>query len=170
MTNIFPAKIIMLKDFLVEVFFACIYKYMAYTDDMRKSITQEFDYGCGVACYAFALGVTYKDAEKRLGEKQAHSERFWVNDLMKALNDAGLAYERKYVKPHVRPLIDQEGVIVLIGISKDHPVGHYLIRHNDMWMDPWINLSENKNIHEAKSGFREVLPGAPMYAILPISS
>lgn len=107
---------------------------MVYTGGMRESITQEFDYGCGIACYAFALGISYKDAEKRLGEAQARSERFWVNDLTKALNDAGLAYERKYVKPHVRPLIDQEGVIVLISRSKDHPVGHYLIRHDDMWM------------------------------------
>lgn len=33
-----------------------------------------------------------------------------------------------------------------------------------------MNLAEDKDIRHAKSGFREQLPGAPMYAILPISS
>lgn len=43
---------------------------------MRESITQEFDYGCGIACFAFALGVNYKEATLLLGEKQANSQRF----------------------------------------------------------------------------------------------
>lgn len=43
---------------------------------MRKSITQEFDYGCGIACFAFATNKTYKEAERFLGSKQAMSEIF----------------------------------------------------------------------------------------------
>jgi len=27
---------------------------------MRQSITQEFDYGCGIACFAFVLEMTYQ--------------------------------------------------------------------------------------------------------------
>ena len=136
---------------------------------MKESITQVFDYGCGIACYAFVLGISYKEAEVRLGIKQAKSERFWVKDLTNALDKAGLRYERKYIKPHIKPLIYKHGVIVLLERSKDYPVGHYLVRHDDTWMDPWINLPSNRNIHEAKSGFRNSLPGVPKYAILPIS-
>ena len=134
---------------------------------MRKIITQEFEYGCGIACYAFVLGITYDEAELRLGEKQAKSSRFWVNDLTKALNDAGLHYERNYVKPHIRPRIYKEGTIVLIGRSKKYPVGHYLVRYGGQWMDPWINLPQNPNIHQAKSGYRKRLPGTPKYAVIP---
>jgi len=137
---------------------------------MAESVTQEFDYGCGIACYAFVLGISYKEAEVRLGPKQAKSERFWVKDLTNALNKADLHYERKYIKPHVKPLIYKHGVIVLLGRSKDYPVGHYLVRYNNTWMDPWINLPDNRNIHEAKSGFRNALPGIPKYAILLVSS
>jgi hypothetical protein len=133
---------------------------------MKKSITQEFDYGCGIACYAFAINLSYKEAATRLGAKQASSTRFWVKDLTTALNDAGAAYVSKYIKPHIRKLIYQEGTIVLIRRSKHYPSGHYLIRHNGRWMDPWINLPYDKNISHAMSGFRKRLPGTPMYAII----
>ena len=134
---------------------------------MRKSISQEFDYGCGIACYAFALGITYKEAEQQLGEEQAMSNRFYVKDLALALNNAGRAYQSKYVKPHIRKLLYKEGSIVLIRRSKTYKAGYYLIRHEGMWMDPWINLPTNADIRQAKSGFRRRLPGTPIYVILP---
>jgi hypothetical protein len=102
---------------------------------MRKSITQEFYYGCGVACYAFALQITYKQAVTRLGKQQAQSDRFWINDFAEALNKSGKVCRAKYVKSHIRPKIYQEGVIVLIRRSPRYPTGHYLIRHDNHWMD-----------------------------------
>jgi hypothetical protein len=134
---------------------------------MRKSITQEFDYGCGIACFAFALHLTYKQAVDYLGPKQATSTRFWIKDFRVALNKSGSAYKSRYVKPRLRRTIYQEGAIVLIRRSKHYPSGHYLIRHNNHWMDPWINLPYDKNINHAKSGFRRQLPGSPMYVLLP---
>lgn len=134
---------------------------------MRQSITQEFDYGCGIACYAFALEITYAQAVKKLGKEQANSSRFWIKDFKDALNKSGRPYVAKYIKPKLRRKIYEEGTIVLIRRSKQYPTGHYLIRHDNHWMDPWINLATNKNILEAKSGFRKRLPGTPMYALLP---
>lgn len=134
---------------------------------MRKSITQKFDYGCGVACFAFATNLTYKQAEMYLGERQSSKTRFWVKDLAKSLNQFGRKYTYKYVKPKIHKLIYAEGSIVLIRRSNIYPYGHYLIRHNNLWMDPWINLPFNKNIKNAKSGYRKRLPGQPMYVILP---
>lgn len=135
---------------------------------MRQSVTQEFDYGCGIACFAFALGISYKQATVLLGEAQARSNRFWVKDLVQALNGNGLRYERYYVKEHIKSRLDEEGTIVLIRRSKIYPAGHYLVRHQGLWMDPWINLTKDRNIQNAKSGFRKRLPGEAMYALLPI--
>ena len=135
---------------------------------MRQSITQEFDYGCGIACFAFALGISYKQAETRLGETQATSNRFWVKDLESALNNNGLAYSRHYVTPRIRPHINEDGAIILIRRSHTYPAGHYLIRHDGAWMDPWINLPTNRDIRQAISGFRTRLPGEAMYALLPL--
>lgn len=134
---------------------------------MRESITQEFDYGCGIACYAFALGISYKKAAKQLGEQQAQSNRFWVKDLREALNKSGLSYISLHCKPQQDNPAYSEGTIVLIRRSKIYPTGHYFIRHNNQWMDPWVNLPTNNDIRMAKSGYRKELPGIPMYIILP---
>ena len=134
---------------------------------MKKSITQKFEYGCGIACFAFVTDLSYAKAENCLGIKQATSNRFWVKDLTVALNLYGKPYISKYVKPHIKKLIYQEGTIVLIKRSNHYPVGHYLVRHNNSWMDPWINLLIDRDIKKAKSGFRYRLPGIAMYAIFP---
>lgn len=134
---------------------------------MKKSITQEFDYGCGIACFAFATECTYRQAVKLLGDKQAISTRFWVKDLAAALNRSGKRYTHKYVKPHLRNSIYKEGTIILIARSRHYPAGHYLIRHENHWMDPWINLPFDKDIKNAKSGYRKRLPGRPMYLLFP---
>lgn len=133
---------------------------------MRKSITQESDYGCGVACYAFALGISYKKAVQLLGEKQANSTRFWVNDFTYQLNRAGIEYRSIRISKRSRRKIYRDGTIVLIRQSKKYIAGHYLIRHGESWMDPWINLPANNDIKYAKSGFRKRLPGKPAYALL----
>ncbi len=134
---------------------------------MRKSITQEFDYGCGIACYAFALDISYKQAIELLGPEQALSNRFWVKDLNKALNEAGLRYNSMHINDKLRKSIYKNGTIVLIRRSKKYIAGHYLIRHKGLWMDPWINLPSDNNILNAESGFRKRLPGSPMYALFP---
>lgn len=134
---------------------------------MRASITQEFDYGCGIACFAFALDISYQQAAKQLGEVQAGSTRFWIKDFVTALNISDKHYISKYMKPPMTRKIYKEGTIVLIRRSKLYPTGHYLIRHNGHWMDPWINLPKDTDISHATSGFRKRLPGKPMYALLP---
>ncbi len=134
---------------------------------MRKSITQEFDYGCGIACFAFALNIKYKEAAAILGSKQANSNRFWVKDFAAALNNSGHQYTSRYVNDKLRKAIYKDGTIVLIRRSKQYNTGHYLNRYKGKWMDPWINLPLNNDINEAKSGFRKRLPGKPMYALIP---
>jgi hypothetical protein len=132
---------------------------------MRKSITQKLDFGCGVACFAFALGISYTEAEKLLGPEQSSSNRFWIKDFVEELSKHGKPYKAMHVKEKLKSKIYSEGTIVLIRRSKHYPSGHYLIRHNNTWMDPWINLPYNKNILQAESGFRKRLPGTPMYAL-----
>ena len=86
---------------------------------MRKSITQEHDYGCGVACFAFALNMTYRQAVEHLGHQQANSDRFWIKDFTTALNSSNVFYVAKYMKPKMLRKIYKEGTIVLIRRSKN---------------------------------------------------
>jgi signal peptidase I len=133
---------------------------------MRKSVTQGSRNGCGIACFAFVCKVSYKDTEKFLGNKQAKSDRVTVKDFVKELNRYGLPYKAKHIKPYQGTTFN-EGTIVLIRRSKKYPVGHYLVKHEGQWMDPWINLMQDKNLDNATSGYRKRLPDKPMYAIYP---
>jgi len=135
---------------------------------MRKSITQQQSYGCGVACFAFAGNISYKQAEVWLGKKQSSSNRFYVKAFRKALNNYGLNYSSRYIKLHAPHRTYQEGTIVLIRRSKYYPVGHYVIRHQKKWMDPWINFRASNDIRDAKSGFRKRLPGPVLYVLFPV--
>jgi len=132
-------------------------------------ITQEDDMGCGAACVAFASNKTYKQAVNVLGEHKARSVGFQIKELVIALSHYGLNYHFKPVKPKMKQSIYQNGVIIFIKKSARYPYGHYLIRHNGLWADPWINLALDKNLANAKSGYRQRLPGEAQWAVLPLS-
>ena len=136
---------------------------------MNCPITQQHDFGCGVACVAFVSGVSYPTAVKILGIQQAESTGFWCKELVSNLNLLGLKYKVTYIKPRrQKRIVYTESMIVFIRRSKRYPFGHYLARYNGQWMDPWINLLFDKDIRHAKSGFRKRLPGKPTYAAVPV--
>lgn len=132
-------------------------------------ITQEDDMGCGVACVAFAANKTYQQAAKILGQDKARSVGFQLKELVDALSQYGLGYHFKHVKPKMKESIYQDGVIVFIKRSPRYTYGHYLIRHSGLWADPWINLVIDGELINAKSGYRQRLPGEAQWAVLPLS-
>ena len=133
---------------------------------MKKSITQEAPYGCGIACFAFVANITYRQAADFLGPDQAKSDRFIVKRFREELNRYGLNYISKHIKPD-QPIEPKEGMIVLLRRSRQFPVGHYLAYHEGKWMDPYSNLADDWNFQNPQSGFRDVLPGQMMYALMP---
>ncbi len=130
-------------------------------------VTQEDDMGCGAACVAFVANKTYQQAVKVLGRQKARSVGFQLKELVDALSQYGLSYRFKHFKLGMKQTIYQEGVIVFIKRSDRYPYGHYLVRHNGLWADPWINLVLDKNLKNAKSGYRKRLPGEVQWAVLP---
>lgn len=134
---------------------------------MRHMITQEDDMGCGAACVAFVANKTYQQAAKVLGQEKARSVGFHLKELVDALSQFGLDYRFQHVRTHTKQSIYQEGAIVFIRRSVRYPYGHYIIRHNGLWADPWINLVLDKNLENAKSGYRKRLPGEAQWVVLP---
>lgn len=126
---------------------------------MKKSITQELGYGCGVACFAFACDVTFQQAVKLLGREYSVKFGWKPSDLAKELNKQGFNYKNRYVRKKAVDQAYPDGTIVLIESSREYPVGHYLILYHGKWMDPWINLADDDNLNNATSGFRDWLPG-----------
>ena len=131
----------------------------------KDATRQKHPFGCGATCVAFVLGLDYSTALKLFedGENKAINRGFYCRDIVDALMKKGLYFEFKYLKPKIRQKIYQNYSIVFIKRSKAYPSGHYLCRHNNLWMDPWFNLKENHDVSKARANFRKRLPGKPIY-------
>lgn len=134
---------------------------------MRPPIVQQHPFGCAVACVAYALDVPYGKALRlfRDGEQHAKSRGFYCKEIVAALEKAGKNYGYRYVSARVKKKNYGNNTIVFTRRSKKYPAGHYLCQTKNLWMDPWINFPQNKNIKYAKSGLRKRLPNKPIYAI-----
>lgn len=130
-----------------------------------KSITQKHAFGCGAACVAFATEESYEKTIELLGENKANEQGFYCKELVEVLQKLGKNYEYKYIKPHILPYLEKPGTIVFMKRGKIYPTGHFAVRTEKGWMDPWINFSENQDICKAKSGSRKELPEKPIYAL-----
>ena len=133
-------------------------------------ITQEDSMGCGAACVAFAANITYKQAVEALGQEKARLVGFQLKELVDALSHYGLSYRVKHFKPGMEQTIYNDNVIVFIKRSARYPSGHYLIRRKGLWADPWINWVTDKNLANARSGYRKRLPGKVQWAVFPLNS
>lgn len=130
-----------------------------------KPIKQEDPFGCGVACVAFVVNSSYKDCLELFekGKKKALEQGFVCREIIEALRSKNLIYEYRYIKTGLRKKIYRRNTIVFIKRSKRYSIGHYLVRVNSKWMDPWINFPNER----IKAGFRKRLPGKPIYMIYP---
>jgi len=129
---------------------------------MKKAITQEDFCGCAVACVAFVLGISYQSALSLFanGQRRAIIRGFYCRDIVRALNKVS---KNKFVYRKVKNSnFYKNNTIVFIARSKKYPLGHFLVRHRNLWMDPFINFPHIINV---RSGFRKRLPGRPIYEI-----
>ena len=126
-------------------------------------VVQEDPLGCGIACVAAVLMVSYQESLDLFddGQRKAKEVGFFCKEIVMALKKRGLEYEYKYIKDKLRKRIYKKGTIVFLRRFKKYSSGHYLCRLNNKWMDPWINFpNENR-----KAGFRKRLPEKPIYII-----
>ena len=132
---------------------------------MIKSITQQGPSGCAPACVAQLLGTSYSRAVKlfKSGKAKEIFKGFYCKEIVTVLRKKGFDYNFEYINKRNSKKIYKNGTIVFIKRTEKYPQGHYLIRFNNLWMDPWINMPK---MNPAKSGFRKKLPGKSIYAIL----
>lgn len=131
-----------------------------------KPIVQEDPLGCGAACVAAVVGISYQESLDLFesGKRKAVEVGFFCKELVMALKKKGLEYEYRYIKGKLRKNIYNQGTIVFLRRSKKYPSGHYLCRIDNKWMDPWINFPNE----DRKAGFRKRLPEKPIYIVYPI--
>ncbi len=130
-------------------------------------VRQEDDFGCAVACVAFILHIAYRDALTlfRDGKRRAKREaNFYCPEIVEILGKQGLIYSWERIYENKEEF--EENSIVFIERCKTHRYGHFLCRHDNQWMDPWINLPKMP----IRAGFRSSLPSKPTYQIFPLIS
>lgn len=130
---------------------------------MIRAVAQEDQMGCGIACAASLCGISYNKAKKLFDKPQnAESIGYFCRDIVRALGKTDKQYSFRRIK---RKIHYPENSIVFIAYSKRYPAGHFLVRANNRWMDPWIDFPSIKDVH---AGFRKRLPGKCIYLIFPI--
>jgi hypothetical protein len=132
-----------------------------------KPVKQEDGLGCAVACVAFVLDLSYSKTLELFedGKRRAREEaNFYCSELVKILNEKGLNYSWKKLNAEDVEAINRNLSIVFIETSHEYPYGHFLARCKDKWMDPWINLPDTNR----EAGFRDKLPGIPIYIVHPL--
>ena len=130
---------------------------------MRYKLTaQEHSMGCGVACVASLLGISYKKSLRLFNKKYASTRGYYLKELALALSKKGLDYKYSKITDVTKKSLKIPGSIVFIRRSKKYPAGHYLLKTDKGWMNPWINYPK---INPAKSGFQKKLPGEPQWVL-----
>lgn len=132
---------------------------------MKKPIVQKHNFGCSLACLAFLINQSYDDLVNQFSLKKARTSGFYCRELVAYLLKIGYQAEYHYLNKKWRRKIYLEKTIVFVRRSKRYPFGHYLIRYQNQWMDPWINFFKTKEIKNAVAGFRRRLPEKPIYGI-----
>ena len=141
---------------------------------IEVAIVQIHPLGCGLACVAFVLQEPYRQVYETLIEEgfslNLYTRGLYRNNIVDILSFFGLRYRYKRLKNGKEEKFTPN-TIVYIEPSERYPYGHYLAYAEDnLWMDPWINLTVNPNLAQAQAGFRKRLPGKPRYSIFPVKA
>ncbi len=127
--------------------------------------------GCGIACLANLLHTDY-DLVKKEFEKNFYSIHRGINiaDMVRFLKLHNLDYTSKffnqktYDPKEASKYSKLPNSITLIAKSEKYPVGHYLLKVGEGWVDPWYNLPSIDNVH---ASVRKKLPGNAWYVLYP---
>jgi hypothetical protein len=132
----------------------------------KKPIPQEDMHGCGVACTAFVAGKTYHEIRKFFDDKKILHEGVYSLDIVKVLENFGLSYDYAKVSDINYELTMLDGTIVFLPRSEADPVGHWLVRYNGRYMDPWTNRNERYNLN-VQAKFIDEIPARPSWVVFP---
>ena len=149
---------------------------------MKKYQHQKDMNGCGIACMANLLSMSYDEVKMDFENKFYKIDKgVNIADIVRYLDAKGLKYKSKFFKRtnnNLQPEKVSSGVerdkyskllgsITLIVKSDKYPIGHYLFRIKNGWVDPWIDLPSIDNV---RAGVRDELPDDPWYVLYPIDS
>lgn len=136
-------------------------------------VSQEDEWGCGAACVASLLGITYRKAKKLVEEVKEAS----INEDVPRpgpgpgleLHHIAIALKNEHVKviadwaPTEMPF----GTIVCLGGEWPYDREHYILKTPHGWMDPWFDLKQNNMVAQYREDYPEHTEF--LVALVPVS-
>lgn len=129
-------------------------------------VTQKHPMGCAIACVASRCRINY-DRAHQLFE---HSAGAWLNGY--TLAEVAEALLKQGLEPRITPIPVRThsgvktsmspGTIAFLGPSSFYPSGHYFLKTQHGWMNPWLNFP---NMLPARAGIQPHLFSRPDYLI-----
>lgn len=130
-----------------------------------NAVAQEHALGCAVACVAARNGTSYQEALRLFADPAAAWLRgYWCAEVIAALERCGRSYQcLSFDRGEHLAWLAVPGTIAFIDRCEAYPLGHYLVRGNEGWMNPWINFPWMLRV---RAGFEAELPGVPGYLLV----
>jgi len=131
-------------------------------------VSQEDKWGCGAACVASLLGVSYQKAKHLVETAKGRSINSKPYGLQ--LHDIAIALKEEKIKVIADwdPTEIPDGTIVCISGEVPYDGDHYLLKTPNGWMDPWYNIIENNMV----ARYRKKYPKGTYFlvALVPVST
>ena len=133
-------------------------------------VVQTEEWGCGVACVASFLGVSYNEARDLLRKYKdgktvnAHPKGLELHHIALALQERGYRVIADWKESDRYP----QGTIVCISGKHPYDGDHYILKTPKGWMDPWHNLDSKPR----RANFRRDFPEGTEFlvALIPMAS
>lgn len=139
-------------------------------------VSQQDAWGCGAACVASLLGISYEDAKKRVEKIKGLS----INEGQDRpgpgpgleLHHIAIALYKSGVKVIADWYPDMStipvGTIACIGNKTNYKDEHYILMTPEGWMDPWYNLDKGN----MSADYRKSFPKGTklLVALIPVNA
>jgi len=108
--------------------------------------------------------ISYAQALSLFKQKHnAWGRGFYCSEIVEALSKAQHQYKfSAYNSARHLKLAKQVGTIVFVGPSTQYPSGHFLLRVDEGWMNPWSNFPQ---MCPVRSDVVSKLPGKITYLV-----
>lgn len=137
-------------------------------------VSQEDEWGCGAACVASLLGVSYRKAKKLVEivkeapidegqDRPGPGPGLELHHIAIALHDAGVKVIADWYPAEI-----PDGSIVCIGGDWPYDNDHYILKTPNGWMDPCYDLKKKNMVARYRKDYPEGTDF--LVALVPVSA
>ena len=133
-------------------------------DSENLATAQEHPMGCAVACVASLCRISYQEALSLFDQPEnAWTRGFYCSEIVAALQKRHLKYQYSVFNPGEHSAtLETSGTFVFIDPCPQYPAGHFFVKTENGWMNPWSNFPQ---MNPVKSDFQKSLPFRISYVI-----